>query len=221
MSFFTLPDADTTYLILVRHGSTAANVARPYRIQGHRTDLPLCASGEREAQAAARFLASSPLKRIVSSPLARARRTAELIAEPHGLGVEPWHALIECDVGRWEGMTWERVEREDPVAYEAFMADPSTVGYPEGESYRGVQQRVAPAFEQLLRDSAGTTLVVVGHNIVNRAYLASLLGVPIAEARRIPQNNGGINLIRGTPDETKVLTVNSTVHLEEIRDARC
>lgn len=216
MAFFSKPAADTTHLILIRHGATEANAARPYRLQGYRTDLPLYEIGRRQAEAAGEFLAKSPLSRVLASPLRRAVETAEQIARPHGLTVESWQDVIECDVGRWDGMTWESIEREDPEAYLAFMADPSTAGYPEGETYRGVQQRVFPPLDRLLRESAGTTLAVVAHNIVNRAYLASLLGVPIADARRIPQNNGGVNLIRHTPEGTKVLTVNSIVHLESL-----
>jgi len=218
MSFFSVPDAETTYLVLIRHGATEANAARPYRLQGYRTDLPLFDLGRRQAREVGRFLATCPLKRVLTSPLRRAVETAEHVARSHGLRVEPWPDVIECDVGRWDGMTWERIEREDPEAYRLFMADPATAGYPEGESYRDVQQRVAPAFEGLLRESAGTSVAVVSHNVVNRAYLAGLLGVPISEARRIPQNNGGISLIRRTPAGTKVLTVNSILHLEGLDD---
>lgn len=214
MAFFTKPDPGTSCLLLVRHGATVANLVRPNRLQGQGTDLPLSEEGRLQAEATGRFLAAAPIERVLASPLARAVQTAEAIAGPHGISVEQCKPVIECDVGHWEGMTWEHIEQQHPEAYDAFMSNPAESGYPGGENFTQVQSRVTPALDRLLEELDGSMAAVVGHNVVNRVYLAGLLGVPLQLGRRISQKNGGINLIRRRGGETKVVTLNSICHLE-------
>jgi broad specificity phosphatase PhoE len=69
-----------TTLLLVRHGATAANVARPYMLQGAQPDSELIDVGVLQAQAAGHAIATFPVVKIYCSPLCRARTTAEIIA---------------------------------------------------------------------------------------------------------------------------------------------
>lgn len=92
-------------LFLVRHGASEANLASPYRLQGGRVDLPLCEEGREQSRAAADALKEASIRWAFSSPLQRAFQTAEIITATHGVGVEEFR---ECDVGRWEGLSWEK-----------------------------------------------------------------------------------------------------------------
>jgi broad specificity phosphatase PhoE len=139
--------------------------------------------------------------------------TAHSIAAPHALAVTPLEAVIECDVGRWEGLTWADIEVEDPDAYRRFTGDPAEHPYTGGENLRQVRDRVAPALDRLLTEGDCRGIAVVAHNIVNRVYLAGHLGVPLAQARGIPQANGAVNILRGAPGPIRLMTVNSVLHL--------
>ncbi len=205
---------DACYLYLIRHGATDNNLARPPRLQGRRMDVPLSATGRRQAEQAAAFLSSRPIAAVYSSPLLRARQTAETIARPHGLKVHFVDALIECDVGQWEGRSWPDIEQSEPEAYRQFMTNAYEHGYRGGENLRQVEERVAPAFALLLAAHAAQRIIVVAHNVVNRVYLGRLLDVPPAKRRGVPQENCGINLIRCDAGEAKLLTLNSVWHLE-------
>ena len=207
------PALDTCIMYLVRHGATLNNVADPPKLQGRRTDLGLSPEGLRQAELTAQLLADRPLAAVFSSPLRRARETAERIAAPHGLDVTPVEELTEVDVGDWEEMSWERIEQDYPDEHHRFMTDPATHGYLGGEDLSQVLDRVAPAMERLLAGSLGREIVVVGHNVVNRVYLASLLALPIAKARGIYQDNCGVNVIRHRRGRTKTLTTNAAFHL--------
>ena len=100
------PAPNTCWLYLIRHAATANNRAKPPRLQGRRTNPGLSEEGHRQAEQTARFLSSAGLKAVFSSPLLRARQTAEAIATPHGLDVITVDDLIEVDVGIWEGRDW-------------------------------------------------------------------------------------------------------------------
>jgi broad specificity phosphatase PhoE len=210
--------SQTTLLYLIRHGATDANERRPYILQGRGLDGPLSERGERQAASVARLLAEFQIDAICSSPLRRAMQTAEAIAGSHGLEVQTESAITECDVGAWEGMDWGSIESEFPEAYRDFRRDSATSPYLRGESYRDVQQRVMPAIDRLLEQHSGKLLVVVAHNVVNRAYLAGLMGLDLSRATGIRQLNCGVNVIRRLDDQTELLTLNAHFHLaEELR----
>jgi broad specificity phosphatase PhoE len=205
-----------TVLYLIRHGATEANLARPARIQGRRHNPPLARLGVRQSEATRDFLAIRPVDHCYSSPLLRAMQTATIVAAPHGLAPQPLEALTECDVGRWEGLDWQTVRYLDAEGYQRFHADPAAFGYPGGESFRDVLERVAPALDQLLRQHAGESILVVGHHVVNRTYLASLLGLTPDQARQVILDNCGISVVLREADQTTVHTLNAAFHLQGV-----
>ncbi|MEE8451357.1 MAG: histidine phosphatase family protein [Thermoguttaceae bacterium] len=205
--------SNTCWLYLVRHAETDNNRARPRRLQGRRTDPGLSDEGRRQAEAVGRFLAGLPIDAVYVSPLLRARQTAEAIALPHRLSVEVVDDLREVDVGVWDGLDWDEVQRTDPEAYRRFMADASVHPYLGGENLTTVQKRVVPALEKLMARNVGRTVVAVAHNIVNRCCLAHLLHLPLAEFRTIPQENCGINVLRYREGRVKLVSINIAVHL--------
>jgi broad specificity phosphatase PhoE len=119
---------------------------------------------------AARALAGQAIAAVYSSSLIRARETAEIVAGPHALRVTTSDELVEVDVGRWEMRSWVDIAREEPEAYQRFQEDPGLHGYAGGENMREVQIRTTPALTALMSAHAGEQIVVVGHNVVNRAY---------------------------------------------------
>ena len=208
------PAPDTCWLYLVRHGATANNWARPPRLQGRRTDPGLADEGHRQARQTARALADLPVSAVYTSPLLRARQTADAIAEPHGVAAEVVEDLIEVDVGEWEGRSWVEIEKTDPEAYRLFTTDAGVHPYLGGENLGTVQARAIPALEQLMSDNLGRVVVAVGHNCLNRVYLAHLLHVPLSKYRSIPQDNCGLNLLRYRNGKIKAVTVNAVAHLD-------
>ncbi len=200
-------------MYLVRHASTASNLARPPRLQGRHVDDPLSEAGRREARQAAEIFRGAAIAAVYASPLRRARETAQIIAQQIAREVQTVSALVEIDVGAWEGRSWDEIMADEPDAYRQFSARPDEVPYRGGESLRDVYQRAAPALEHLMRDHLGQAIIVVAHNIVNRTFLAPLVGLPLARAREVTQDNCGINLIRYANGHVKLRTLNSILHL--------
>ncbi len=202
-----------TVLYLLRHGATAANLAEPPRLQGRRQNPTLAPLGVRQAELTRDFLAVRPIDFCYSSPLLRAVQTAEIIARPHSLRPIVHEGLTECDVGRWEGLDWGAIRAADPDSYQRYMSNPARFGYPGGESFADVHQRSARALEEILQKHAGQTILVVAHHVVNRTYLASLLGLGVAQARQVQLNNCGISVVERA-EQTLVTTLNASFHLQ-------
>jgi broad specificity phosphatase PhoE len=199
---------------VIRHGATEANTRRPYVLQGRRTDLPLSEIGQRQAAAVGRALADRVIDHVFTSPLRRARQTADSVAEPHGVRIQLVDDLTECDVGRWEGLSWDDVRRHDGPYLDRFEADPGSVPYAGGESFQQVQDRTVPAVQRLIRDFPTGDLVVVTHNVVARVIVAYILKIPIAQARSIRLDNAGITIVSVAGGKEKLLTLNSVLHLD-------
>lgn len=211
---FQPSDKNVTHLLLVRHGATEANEQRPYILQGDGIDLNLSENGRKQADAVGKFLSSYSFSAVYASTMKRSIETAETIARHHGLKIEEHPELKEADVGAWEGLDWGTIMEQYPEAHARFFENPAENPYLEGESYNDVHNRAAPKLKELIDKHRGESIVVVAHNVVNRALLAPILGIDMRYAKGIAQANTGVNILKNDGKETKIVTLNSFFHLE-------
>ena len=192
------PDSDneTTHLFLVRHGATEANERRPYVLQGQRHQFSAKRKRPRPGPEGGEVLVENFHPGRVFQHAAPRRETAGEIARLLDLPPRTVEGIHEVNVGDWEGKSWNMIMEENETAYRAFIEDPGDTPYLGGESYRDVLHRAKPALEGLLEKHRGESLVVVAHNVVNRAYLADVLGLDLKRAKDIHQANCCINIIR-------------------------
>jgi ribonuclease H / adenosylcobalamin/alpha-ribazole phosphatase len=205
------PTANPTTTVLLRHGDT--QLSPEHRFCGLR-DLPLSASGTRQAKAAAGRLAGGvPIDAVVSSPLRRAVDTAAIAATVLGLTPVTDDDLRETDFGDWDGFTLEEVQQRWPAAVAAWRRDPEQAP-PGGESFADTSRRVDRACDRLLRDHSGQTVLVVSHVTPIKIMLCRALGVPLSTLYRLYLGSACINEIqwhgRGF---AAVHRVNDTSHL--------
>jgi broad specificity phosphatase PhoE len=149
-----------TTLLLVRHGETDWNATG--RLQGH-TDRPLNEYGRRQAQELAERLAGDGIDVVYASDLARARETAEIIADRLGLGVRVDPDLREKNWGNWEGLTADERARVE------F----------EGESTEAHRKRVLRAVRRIVAEHPEERVVVVTHGGSLRRIQAAVSGVAL------------------------------------------
>ena len=175
-------------VFMLRHGETAYNAAGN-RYCG-RTEVGLTEKGILQAKRVNQRLHGIQIDAAYSSPLQRARLTAE-IATGHQVRTD--ERIIEVDFGNWEGKTQAEFLLSDPGTWEAWMQDPASAkAGATGETGRQVVDRVDTFFSEMLSKHAGQTIVVVAHNGVNRLYMAHKLGMPLKNYRRIFQENSAI-----------------------------
>lgn len=167
-------------ILLVRHGETEWNRARRY--QGW-SDSPLTAQGIAQAEALGRRLCALPeaaAAGIVASPIGRARRTAEIIAECLGRRgpLRFDDRLREISLGSWDGADRRELVARAP---DLFAVDGRWEWYfrtPDGETYDGFSGRIAAWLAEL----GGDPVIVVSHGIVTRVLRGLYAGLPRAEA---------------------------------------
>ena len=171
-SHWTGATGSPTRLLMLRHGQTEHSAQRRY---SGRTDLPLTELGERQAAAAAARLANTNgVAAVISSPLRRARQTAQPVADALGVPLTVHDGLIETDFGAWEGLTFAEARERDPDLHTRWLTDTS-VAPPGGESMDAVHRRVRRARDQLISEHGAATLIVVSHVTPIKALLRMAL----------------------------------------------
>jgi probable phosphomutase (TIGR03848 family) len=194
-----------TVLLLVRHGVTATTgKVLPGRAPG----LHLSDDGRKQAEAAGRRIAKVPrLAAIYSSPLERARETAQALARVRRMPVRIDRGLLECDFGAWTGA--KLVDLSKKPEWDVVQRHPSAFRFPGGESFSEMQTRITTALARLVAQHPGRVVVAVSHADPIKVAVAHALGVPLDLFQRIVVNTASITAIAYGRTNASVLTLNS------------
>lgn len=186
-------------LLLVRHGESTWNAEG--RLQGQ-ADPPLSERGREQARALAEWVGEQEVARAVSSDLARARETAELLGFPAADTDPSWR---EVDVGEWAGRLAMDVVAEDGVAYRAWREGREAA--PGGEAYPDFAARIDGAGRALL-EAAGEeeTILVVCHGGAVRSLCVGLLGLELRQLGGVA--NGSATVIERVDSGVRLAAYN-------------
>ncbi len=177
-------------LFLVRHGETDWN--RSGQIMGARP-VPLNPRGQAQAQRVATLLHSRPLAALLSSPVARALETAEILSTSLGVPVTVEQGVTEIGVGEWEGLFWKDVA--DEIVKQNWYGNPRETRFPGGETLQETQIRAVAAVEHALAGKASAPVLFVSHADVIRAVVAHFLGLHLSSVRQIRIDNGSLTAL--------------------------
>jgi ribonuclease H / adenosylcobalamin/alpha-ribazole phosphatase len=205
------PQGKATTTLLLRHGQTALSVERRFAGRG---DVPLTDVGmQQAAAAAARLGARGGIDLVVSSPLARALRTAEIVAEAAGAALLVDEDLAETDFGEWEGLTFAEVMARWPEEMAAWTASVDAAP-PGGESLAGAARRALAALDRLLSEHGRKTITVVSHVTPIKTIVCRALLAPPAALFRIRLDVASLSEVDWYADGPALLrSLNDTGHL--------
>ncbi len=200
-------------LILVRHGETSWNKER--RVQGSDSDIELNDTGLEQARKVANFLKDEPIDVIFSSPMQRARATAEAIASYHQVPVEFDQGLKELNVGELEGMSATNLRTTFSQFLMQWWQDGGATKLPSGESLIELQQRAWKVIEKLLEryktspeHNTETTVVVVSHYFITLAIVIKALNLPLDFFPKFKLDPGGVSILEFRDHGARLLTFN-------------
>ncbi|BEP66439.1 MULTISPECIES: histidine phosphatase family protein [unclassified Variovorax] len=204
-------EANLTRLIAVRHGETAWNVDT--RIQGH-LDIGLNATGLWQAQRAGQALADEPIAAVYASDLSRAWQTAQAIAEPHGLAVQPDLGLRERAFGRFEGMSFAEIEATLPEDARRWRErDPEFEPEGGGESLLTFRDRVTGTASAIAARHPGQLVVLVAHGGVMDVLYRAATRQELQAPRTWQLGNAAINRMLWTPEGFSLVGWSDIAHL--------
>lgn len=202
-----------TKILLIRHGHVEG--IHPERFRG-RAELALTRQGLGEAEALASRISRTWRPVVVyTSALQRCVITGTMVANACGVKAVPLEGLMDIDYGAWQMRTHAEVEAETPQAYRRWKNVPQRVRFPDGESLQDLVARTGDVMRLVLERHAADTVVLVGHDSVNRAILLQLLDQPLSAYWRVTQDPCALNEIDIEGDAVVVRRVNDTGHLDQ------
>ncbi len=220
----------TTRVILVRHGQSSYNLER--RIQGRLDASTLTDLGRAAAQKVAEAFTDLSFDAVYTSPLQRAKTTAETICDRlRSLEIsvpelQPRDDLQEVDLPLWQGMLSAEVKEKFPEDYRCWrdrphefkMVLPGPDGPTEHYPVPSLYEQAKQFWADILPRHSGQTILIVGHNGINRALISTAIGLAPDFYQRIRQSNCGISVLNfpsGWGTAAQLESLNLTSHLGE------
>jgi probable phosphoglycerate mutase len=201
-----------TKILLTRHGHVDGIL--PERFRG-RAELALTKKGVAQAEALAARIARAWKPVVVyTSALQRCVVTGTIIANVCGAKAIPLEGLMDIDYGAWQMRSHDEIKTDAPEAYRLWRASPQRMRFPDGESLQDLVARTADVVRLVLERHPTDTVVMVGHDSVNRAILMQFLDQPLSAYWRLVQDPCALNEVDVDGGDIRVRRINDTSHLD-------
>ncbi|MGB0651808.1 MAG: histidine phosphatase family protein [Thermoplasmatota archaeon] len=200
-------------LYVIRHGQTTHNAQGI--IQGPRIDSHLSDLGQQQARAVGSALTTVGLDAVYTSPLSRARQTAQAIVDqhPHQPALQVAAEAYELDYGDYSGRIYQEVRDDIAQILDAWQMGFPDQMFPGGESAVLAQVRLRPLADRLRQEALEHDVALVAHGRINRVFLSMVTGAGLGGLERFPQANANITELAVRADGVELVRVNDQGHL--------
>lgn len=161
-----------TRIILVRHGECQGNREGLFR---GRSDFPLNENGFIQAKELGTELRKFEPVKIFTSPLSRAKETARIISKQCHIEIEICEEMNNIKLGLWEGKTKDFIARQYPEQWAIWLSEPEKLVLTGMETLDEVQQRARKGLNNIIKNHAGDTVIIISHRAVLKPLIASCL----------------------------------------------
>lgn len=217
-----------TRVIIVRHGESTYNTEK--RIQGRSDASKLTEKGRNDAIKVGKALSNISFDAIYTSPLQRAKETADILRHELAINaensatIETSHKLMEIDLPLWVGMLSAEVKEKFPEDYRIWSEEPDQLkmllqgaeGTQEYFPVLALYEQARQFWQEILPYHQGETILIVAHNGINRAMLATALSISPSRYHSLQQSNCGISVLNfsgGLGEPVQLESMNQTQHL--------
>jgi len=192
-------------LLLIRHGEN--EFVKTGKMAGRLPGVHLNERGRQQAAQLAESLKRVPLKAIYTSPLERAVETAEPILEGRKLELQLRPALMDTDIGKWQGRTLKSLSRLKK--WKVVQRAPSRFSFPEGESFLQNQTRVVSTLDEIaVSHKAKDIVAVVFHADPIKLAVTYYLGMPLDHFQRLACDTGSVTVLYLSETGAHILKLN-------------
>ncbi len=184
-----------------------------HALPGRMAGVHLNELGRQQAERLADRLEGAPIAAIFSSPLERARETAEPVARRLGLEIRTLPGIIEIDYGEWTGKAWSEL-REHP-RFNQYNSFRSGTRVPGGELMIEAQTRIVVELEALRAEYPDKLLALFSHGDLIKGALAYYAGIPLDLFRRLEVSPASVSVLRVADEGPRLIRTNDTGNLAD------
>jgi len=178
-------------IYLLRHAESSANNAGI--LAGRLPSISLSRAGKVQSRAIVKTLKDLEITHIYSSPIQRCLETIEPFAKSSNSKVTSAPNFIEMDYGDWSGRKLSALRREK--LWKSIQKRPSTVRFPNGESFQEMQARIQKGLNDLARKHKKGRVLIVSHGDPIKVVIASALGMNLDDFQKIVVDPASLTII--------------------------
>jgi len=206
-------DSNKTIIILARHGECRGNREGLFR---GRSDFPLNELGISQAKELAKELQQFKPDKIFTSPLSRAKQTADIIGQISNKEVEVRPDMNNIELGPWEGKSKDYIAQQYPEEWKTWINEPEELKIPGMEPLEQLKLRVREDLDSLIEQYYGKNIVIVSHRAVLKPLIASCLGIRKPYFWRVHLDTASYSILHYKKSRGFILVqLNQNKHLKE------
>jgi len=181
-------------IIFLRHGQAKNNTDRI--LAGRTEGIPLTETGIKQAEHTAEFLQHMNISAVYSSPIQRAKHTAEIVGKHNSLDVTIDERLIELDMGKFTGMPYDEIFNSHGNVFMKFYNGELEIAHNGVETFSDVKKRVLGIVDHVLENHPDENVVLVTHMDPIKAMLSTIVDLSATNLFELIIANASLNIFR-------------------------
>jgi probable phosphoglycerate mutase len=181
-------------IIFLRHGQAKNNTDRI--LAGRTEGIPLTEAGVKQAEHIAEFLQHMNISAIYSSPIQRAKHTAEIVGKHNSLDVTIDERLIELDMGKFTGMPYNEIINSHGNVFMKFYNGELEIAHNGVETFSDVKKRVLGIVDHVIENHPDENVVLVTHMDPIKAMLSTIVDLSATNLFELIIANASLNIFR-------------------------
>ncbi len=181
-------------IIFLRHGQAKNNTERV--LSGRTPGVPLTDKGITQAQQTAELLEHMNISAIYSSPIQRAKHTAEIVGKHNSIDVEIDDRLIELDMGKFTGVPYDEIFSSHGNVFMKFYNGELEIAHNGVETFADVKKRVLSIVDEIIEKHSDENVVLVTHMDPIKAMLSTVIDLSPTNLFELIIANASLNLFR-------------------------
>lgn len=201
-----IPDSILGSIIFLRHGQAKNNTER--RLAGRTPGIPLTENGIEQAKKIATFVEQMNVSTIYSSPIDRARHTAQIVAQHNSLDVSLDDRLIELDMGKFTGMKYDEIFSSHGNVFLKFYQGEIEIAHNGVETFEEVKRRILSMIDFIRDQHPGENVLLVTHMDPIKAMISSVLDLKPQSLFELIIANGSLNIFKEIEGKLSLKAIN-------------
>ena len=193
-------------IIFLRHGQATNNTQRV--LAGRTPGIPLTEKGIDQAEKAAKFLEEMNISTIYSSPIERAKDTAEIVGKHNSIDVKIDDRLIELDMGKFTGMPYDEIFSSHGNVFMKFYNGELEIAHNGVETFADVKKRVLGMVDHVIENHPDENVVLVTHMDPIKAMLSTIVSFSAENLYELIIANASLNIFREYKRKLSIAGIN-------------
>jgi len=194
------------YIIFLRHGQAENNTNRV--LAGRRPGVPLTLTGLEQSEKIAKFLKPFNISTIYSSPIERAKKTAEIVSEHNSLEIKTDERLIELDMGKFTGMPYDEIFEKHGNVFLKFYEGDLEIAHNGVETFIELKKRILDMVDFVIREHNDENVLLVTHMDPIKALISTIMGLEANSLFELIIENASLTIFKEEQGKLTISAIN-------------